>query len=572
MSAPTDTHTVAIAGAGPKGLQCLERLLAELACRPSRPSIHIYLFSIGGKPGTSRVYHPDLPPYLLVNNMHHEEIVATAATPERPCVTHLPTLAQWSASCGIPASASISRAQVGSFLAECGRLLVAAAPRGVKIQLHDSELIDVFTNQLELRLRARRADGTEYELSCDQLLLSTGHGAWDRSTMVDSATVSSHGVVGICGMGLGALDTILVLTQGRGGRFEHADTGRLQYRRSGNEPDRIVPFCRTGVPILPSHQRHDTTDRQLQVFTLERLESMAHRLQRRLSWHRDVQPLILREFRSQFRATIAQCAMWASVAQRRPPFDAKLLLRPHLLNQACDDFEYANSIRRCIELLLGPEIRDTHLHAYRSAVSTWYEISGVLDALCRQELLDADSHVALLNEISPMMRRIAFGANHVSMTKLLALVRAGIVDFSMIRSVARKAPVSAGAAMLRSANGRTLRLDGVIDAFVPTFDTREDCGDLYKTLLERGTIRPHALPGAKSTSGVTGAIDVTIDEQWAITKTGDFDERLSVTGIPTQGRLLNTWTIAPDCFPAQWAKRVCDRMLAEPTLVPSLQT
>lgn len=59
------------------------------------------------------------------------------------------------------------------------------------------------------------------------------------------------------GFGLTCIDAILALTEGRGGQFEAVDSGKLTYTSSGKEPDRIFPFSRTGLPMVPRTGKAD---------------------------------------------------------------------------------------------------------------------------------------------------------------------------------------------------------------------------------------------------------------------------------------------------------------------------
>ncbi|MFI6651576.1 FAD/NAD(P)-binding protein [Streptomyces sp. NPDC050529] len=67
-------------------------------------------------------------------------------------------------------------------------------------------------------------------------------------------------VVGCAGMGLTAIDTVLHLTEGRGGRFEAAPGGGLVYRPSGTEPAGIVAFSGSGLFPYARPDNHKASD------------------------------------------------------------------------------------------------------------------------------------------------------------------------------------------------------------------------------------------------------------------------------------------------------------------------
>ena len=60
-------HSIAIVGLGPKGLYCLERLLAEVKANPLRGELKIHLFNRSSYFGASPIYDPEQPEYILVN-------------------------------------------------------------------------------------------------------------------------------------------------------------------------------------------------------------------------------------------------------------------------------------------------------------------------------------------------------------------------------------------------------------------------------------------------------------------------------------------------------------------------
>src|SRR5688572_4641508 len=74
-------HSVAIVGLGPKGLYCLERLLAEVKARPLRRPLHINLFNRSAHFGAGPVYDPEQPEYILLNVRVGEIDVWTAEEP-----------------------------------------------------------------------------------------------------------------------------------------------------------------------------------------------------------------------------------------------------------------------------------------------------------------------------------------------------------------------------------------------------------------------------------------------------------------------------------------------------------
>lgn len=73
------------------------------------------------------------------------------------------------------------------------------------------------------------------------------HAAPSYTTDVDYSPIAPGQDVIVAGMGLAFVDLLVLLMEGRGGRFEEADDGGLTYRPSGAEP-RLWAGSRRGVP------------------------------------------------------------------------------------------------------------------------------------------------------------------------------------------------------------------------------------------------------------------------------------------------------------------------------------
>ena len=236
---------IAIVGCGPKGLFALERLLAHTTADPGR-AIDIELFEPNPTLGAGPVYEPDQPDYLLMNfSSRRVDMWWRGDGPVTP--GDRPTFAQWR---GDPADDYAPRASVGRYLADGLRSLVESAPDGVTIGVHDRGVEAVRPAGDRWALRG---DGWTTE-DFDRVLLTTGHEQLRPGSVTTDTSVPAEGTIAIRGFALTFIDAALSLTEGRGGRFAEAENGRLSYIGTG-EPIRIVPFSRTGRPMLakPSH-------------------------------------------------------------------------------------------------------------------------------------------------------------------------------------------------------------------------------------------------------------------------------------------------------------------------------
>jgi len=116
-------------------------------------------------------------------------------------------------------------------------------------------------------------------------------------------------------MGVSAVDQILWLTEGRGGRFEQAADGQLRYTRSGDEPASIVPFSGTGLFMgcLPYPSKHATGKFHVGHFwtyaAVDRVRAaggapVADGAQRQLDFDRDLMPIVVLEMADLYYRTL----------------------------------------------------------------------------------------------------------------------------------------------------------------------------------------------------------------------------------------------------------------------------
>jgi len=272
---------VAIVGLGPRGFGCLERLALEVARRGAGlPPLYVTAHDPRPHPGAGPPYDPDQPDAMLLNfSAGHVDIWSDdndlAPAGERLDFVswlrcHHPTWAS--------ADAFVPRRLLGSYLEQSVASLVAALPadltfRHVRARVRDLERTE--------RGWSIRHDDSDLDLEgVDQVMVATGHGTWSadagfeawnrelpdgpRTRRVSAVypvverlsrdAVPDGAVVGIRGFALTAIDAALTLTEGRGGTFEHDDEGEgaviPRYRGPGGEEVTMVPFSRSGLPLL----------------------------------------------------------------------------------------------------------------------------------------------------------------------------------------------------------------------------------------------------------------------------------------------------------------------------------
>ncbi|SDG86346.1 FAD-NAD(P)-binding [Lentzea fradiae] len=269
------TAVLAIIGAGPRGTGLLERLSANADLLPSGFEVHV----IDPHPaGAGRVWRPDQSPLLLMNSRASDVTMFTDASVR--CagpITPGPTLAEWA---GLDGNAFPTRRQGGEYLRWCFDRAVGAFPRDVRVVVHRTSAVDLSGDTVTL------ADGSR--VVADLVVMAQGnvggHRTEDQLAHEEFATRIGGTYLGpscpgdedldvlpagepvlVSGLGLAFVDLVVLLTEGRGGRFTRED-GVLTYHPSGREPV-LHAGSRRGVPYLPKPLLPPLSDPSPRFFT-----------------------------------------------------------------------------------------------------------------------------------------------------------------------------------------------------------------------------------------------------------------------------------------------------------------
>ncbi|MFI2791367.1 FAD/NAD(P)-binding protein, partial [Kitasatospora sp. NPDC018614] len=319
------THVLAVVGGGPRATYALERLSAQLDRLGPGQRLKVLVFERSGEFGAGQAHSPSQPATSFLNRVSSQVSFAAdeTTTGAGPLRTSRRTLHEWCreryARTGEPdldlGPADWPRRYVhGLALREAFDSYAAdlrAHPRA-ELELHHAEVVRLRAGR---RLLLQTADGRRFE--ADQALLVTGHthhdplrGEPSRSRARFAAATGCHyvpyaypldrlpeetGTVGVAGTGLTAIDVILHLTEGRGGRFEPV-AGGLRYVPSGAEPRRVVAFSGSGLFTFcrADDEKGDRAHQGVHL-TTEAIDRLRERHPEGLDFERDVLPLIERE-------------------------------------------------------------------------------------------------------------------------------------------------------------------------------------------------------------------------------------------------------------------------------------
>ncbi|WP_410660310.1 FAD/NAD(P)-binding protein [Amycolatopsis sp. lyj-112] len=485
-------YVLAVVGAGPRGVGVLERIGANAAelLRGRRLVVHL----VDPFPaGAGRVWRYDQSPLLRMNSMPEDVTVFTDDTvkidgPVRPG----PSLIEWARlvrSGALAAEVDDSlRAELdalqsdhfptrrlqSAYLAWFHRKVRTELPPGIDVVEHRTRAVRLEDGEPQTLWLEDRAE----PLKVDAVLFTVGHLDAEpdereselakfavRNELayypagytadVDYSAIDPGETVLVRGFGLAFVDLMLLLTEGRGGRFEEQVCGGLKYHASGAEPILHIG-SRRGVPYhakigYRSRGKPLQLPRFFDSYAIERLCSVPGQL----DFRRDVWPLISKElawayyselftahpervrmdfavFADAF-ADTSPGEIGALVARAVPAPEDRLDLdrldRPMENVRFGSAEEFGKELREHVEADLSRRA-DSEYSADLGAFTALLSVMGQLPALLQTGRLDAASQLSDLDGwFLGFFSYFASGPPPRRLEELLALQEAGIVSF-----------------------------------------------------------------------------------------------------------------------------------------------
>lgn len=511
---------IAIVGCGPKGLYALDSL-CEAARRSPEHRFTVYIFEPSAQPGAGPIYDPRQPAVLLMN---FPAGLINAWTGGRG-----PSFMEWAARSPKPVDAGdyVPRAHVGRYLFWSFERVVAQSPSNVRLIRHKTR-VDAVQRNGNLWLISPA------NISVYHVLITTGHQDGFRQSAPETrnhipspfpidqrltqTAVPPNSTVRCKGFALTFIDTMLALTEGRGGVFTLSATG-YTYTPSGAEPRRIAPFSRSGRPMRAKVEAALFTQPQDDAFWDERRAELSHILSTpTATFTHHIWPAFL-SFADQVLGN---------------PSGTSVDFFTHRTETIFTPDEIRQDLRIGYDIAMGRRAQDS---AWALA-EVWRRCyPQLINWISHRELTPDDAHH--FRQIAAEMERLAFGPPAQNIGKLITLEQAGIVNFDHM-------------------SGESTA-DATINATIPPAGGAELAAPL-DGLLRDGHL----------SIGTMGGVRVDINAH-ALTRDGPA-KGLSVIGRATEGCVLGNDTLSRSLhdLPENWAAAVVQNARQSNALEPSL--
>lgn len=594
---------IAIIGGGPKGIYGFERLAAWFKVNPPSKETEIHIFNRSNSFGAGENYRVGQPEYLLINNPVGDVNMWTEESPA-PVVPHPLSLTEWinqNENQYVTDHDYVSRAMVGRYLANGFVSIASNLPEKVVGKYTVGEVTDIYKDSGKYALCMKtgayeKEHGTE---RYDHILLATGHPKNKKTKeQLKYQSFSDNHIgmeyipfiypvenmlsdippgcsVGIKGIGLTFVDAVLALTEGKGGLFQRDEiTKKLNYLPSGYEPKMILPFSRSGLPMLPRRSLPGEVSR-LRFFTVPALQDM--KIGGKLDFNQQIWPLLKQEMIFAFYDILMKEAgvteglsefnnfenLQRSVNKYHSKYPELKRFNPERFLDPLQDEQPLNG-QTFHQFTLSQynfylnEARKGELKSPTAAVTAvWRKAASLFCELYSFGGLTPESQKCFDRSFRGKLNRVTFGPPIDSAEKIYALMEFGILNFETARNSSVSLDEKAGSFTLESRQKKNRHsVQYLVDARIPKMSLVNDCSSLFRSLLNRGLITVYENSTDQETYQ-TGAINIT-REGFVIDNQGSVNFDIAVTGTPTEGITFDNDTLSRNRnnFVDNWAEHI----------------
>ena len=596
---------IAIIGCGPNATYALDRIAAVVKRLPRNRVVRIAIFERSGNFGDGCVHDTDQPRSSYLNRASGDIALGAHSitsiqsdfwcwyrsrnaageidADERPLT---PT--------STPSRALHGRALRDALLASKAQI---ESENYHSCHLLIDEVIELDGDSDQGPLGIKTKSGRRYEAL--HILLATGHGQpqltdeehvlglatggrfidWPYPlSRLDDLNNLSNSAICVDGLGLSAIDVLLYLTEGRGGRFVRTPSGDLDYIPGGREPRYLTAIGRSGL-LIPTRPKNNKVERGRQhkavVLTPERLQTLRvlrgftarlpdGRLRQQLDFERDILPLIALEMAFLYYATGAaksarkRLRLAAIAAADRFTNAVPTVITEPIIQTLCDELACTTSMTSTApafnwadQTAWFGQRTDFHKAALKAAEEdisearrgnlrspskaaadgVWRDLRPILQGAIEFGGLTALSERIFQDRYWRLYSRLSNGSSIEAMEKIIALVRNNIVDLSNGPGATLKATQSG--IVIEGASPR--HICTVIRGRLSRFDARSDRSPLYRSAIANKLLSLWANPDTGGGPAFQcGAIAIS-ERCYALRDDGSEDTRISLIGSPIEG-------------------------------------
>ena len=160
-------------------------------------------------------------------------------------------------------------------------------------------------------------------------------------------------------------------------------------------------------------------------------------------------------------------------------------------------------------------------------------------------------------EYAGHFNRTAYGPPTINSKKLLAIAKAGYLNFDFCKSPQSHWDDTQHRFILNNREGSVVTLDYLIDARIPKISVKQNPSSLYQNLLNRGLVRPFENHAFFKEPYEPGCIDINRNGH-PINAENLLLGDVLVTGTPTEGVTYDNDTLSTsrNDFVSSWARKV----------------
>ncbi|MDT0567504.1 FAD/NAD(P)-binding protein [Streptomyces sp. DSM 3412] len=511
-----------IVGAGPRGTGLIERIAANAGALYAGTGFDIHLVD-PHPPGAGRIWRAEQSPLLWMNSQAEDVTMFTDETVSMAGpVREGPTLHEWA---HLDGRVFPDRRTQGEYLRWVHESAVADLPEGVTVHHHPRRALRV-TGPPDGRQQVW-LEGRPRPLDADLVVLALGHldAELDDEQRELAEYARTHGLVHlppdftadsdlsslapgepvlVRGFGLAFVDLMVLLTEGRGGRYEGDTDGELTYHPSGREPVLYVG-SRRGVPYH-SKIGYDLEGERPPLprfFGPAEIDAVLERTGRagRVDFRRDVWPTVEKElgfahYHRLFHAHPGRTAMaWADFEEKYAAADAgeRAVLVASAVPDVADRLDLAALDRPLEGVRYGSyeEFQDALRGYVEADLARRHDPAFSADLGVFFGLLSVYGQLIRLGDVGSwwhgFFSHLASGPPGPRLRQMLALSRAGVLKF-----VGADMAVAVGDGVFRASGatvpGGSIEARALVEARLPEPTVARVRDGLLRELYEDGSV------------------------------------------------------------------------------------